>query len=298
VIAPGETAGRVVLLGWPVAHSVSPAMHAAAFAELGLEWTYEAVAVPPDEGEVRRAVEALADGRHVGANVTVPHKRAVIPHLARLGDAARATGAVNTISFDPEGRLVGDNTDAGGFLDDLDASGVTVAGRGALIIGAGGAARAVAYALASRGAGPITVAARRTTAAARLAETIADAVPGARIAAEDLSRALKGVLPGAPLTVNCTPVGMAGADAELPVPARELGFGEDHVFYDLVYNPVSTALMRRASARGARSLGGLGMLVRQGARSLGIWTGREAPVEVMERAARERLEELAERSER
>ncbi len=148
----------VGLIGWPVSHSVSPAMHNAAFAHLGLDWRYVPFPVAPEPASrVGEAVLGLRALGLRGANVTVPHKQAVMAHLDRLTPAAQAIGAVNTILLDAEGALVGDNTDAPGFVADLREHGVEVPGRRVLVLGAGGSARAVAYGLAAAGASQITL---------------------------------------------------------------------------------------------------------------------------------------------
>ena len=269
----------LAVLGQPISHSRSPAMQTAALAELGLdsEWSYEAIEVSPEAFEAR--VKAMAAEGFVGANVTVPHKSAALLLADRASEAARGIGAANTLSFAAEG-IVAENTDATGFLEALGGS---PSGRRALILGAGGSARAVAWALVSAG-GSATIWNRSAGRAERLAAELGGSV--AQLGAGGLG----GVGHGYDLIVNATTVGMGGsaermADLKsLPIDADAL----DHTvqLVDLAYGSVDTQLVRLARARGAAVVDGLEVLVRQGAASLRIWTGLEPPIEAMRRAAR------------
>jgi shikimate dehydrogenase len=276
---------RVGLLGWPVEHSVSPAMHNAAFDALGLAWHYELLPTSPDQ--VEASLQRLKVQDYQGANVTVPHKQAVMPYLDQLADDARAIGAVNTLLLQ-EGSLVGHNTDAAGFLAALREAGFEPAGQRALVLGAGGAARAVTYALAAAGC-TTTLFGRTAERAAVLARclgqlglpSLVNAVPG--------SATLADLRPGAfDLLVNATPVGMWPHVDASPWPAA-LSLSSHWTVFDLVYNPEETRLLAQARAAGATPIGGLGMLVHQGARAFELWTGRRAPVEIMRAAARQAL---------
>lgn len=267
----------VALIGWPVAHSVSPAMHNAAFRAIGLPWHYRLLPTPP--GEVEAALARLKAQDYRGANITVPHKQAVMPHLDEIAGAARAIGAVNTIIVRQD-RLVGHNTDAAGFLAALREAGFEPAGKRALVLGAGGAARAVIYALTRAGC---AVAVHNRTL--RRAGDLIRALDVPARLTPDLAE----IEPAAfDLLVNTTPLGMTPhADASpwpeaLPLPAR-------WTVYDLVYNPVETRLLARARAAGATTIGGLGMLVHQGALAFELWTGQSPPVEVMHTAAQTTL---------
>ena len=273
----------VGLIGWPVSHSVSPALHNAAFAHLGLDWTYLPLPVDPARPDaVNQAVLGLRALGLRGANVTVPHKQAVIPVLDRLTPAAQAIGAVNTIVVESDGALLGDNTDAPGFIADLRDHGVNPGGMTVLVLGAGGSARAVVYGLADAGAQTIYIANRTVERASDLAAAIAARGPGCQIQAIGLD-ALPEHAGGADLIVNCTALGMTPQVETSPWP-EGLRFRRNQVVYDLVYNPRQTRLLQQATADGARAIGGIGMLVWQGALAFQRWTGAVAPVAVMRQA--------------
>ena len=267
------------LIGWPVSHSHSPAMHNAAFASLGLAWAY--VPLPVQPGRVEEAVRGLRALGFAGANVTMPHKAAVMPHLDELTAAAVAVGAVNTIVVREDGSLLGDTTDGYGFMADVHEHGVDLVGP-ALVIGAGGAARSVTYALAKAGA-TVTVCGPEVDQAQNLCRVTSEALalPAGRLSAHPYPAALGELARAAQLIVNATSLGMHDGDPEpwdLSVPLRP-----DQVVYDLIYHR-RTEFLARAAADGARTIDGLGMLIHQGARSFEIWTGRPAPVDVMRAA--------------
>jgi shikimate dehydrogenase len=261
----------VGILGWPVAHSLSPAMHDAAFRAMGMDWRYELLACEPAglEDEVR----SLASRGFAGANVTLPHKRAVMDLLDGVDDEAEAIGAVNTLVVEEGGAIHGRNTDAAGFLAHLAEEEVEVGGARVLVCGAGGSARAVVHALCSSGAGSLTIMNRTPSAARDLAASAVRRFPSIRADHSDLSSD-----PGdADLVVNCTTLGMAGTHHPLAGAAYRPG----QVVYDLVYAPACTPLVERARGSGARGLSGLGMLVHQGALAFEMWTGRKPSLEVM-----------------
>lgn len=266
------------LLGWPLESTLSPAMHNAAFRACGLDWVYLSLPVRPSD--LRAAVEGLRALGALGLNVTIPHKRKVAPLLDALSGDARALGAVNTIQRVGD-VLVGHNTDLDGFRDFLrwDA-GVDAAGRKAVVLGAGGAARAIVSALDQLGAAEVLVAARRP-AQGRAVARLARSARARGVAWEEASR----FAGAAELIVNATPLGRAGED---PIPSARFGAGQ--VVVDLLYDPPSTPLVERARAQGAGAWVGLGMLVRQGAASFRIWTGQDPPVETMSAAALRALE--------
>jgi shikimate dehydrogenase len=261
-------ATRVVgIIGDPVGHSRSPAMHNAAFGALGLDWVY--VAFPVARGEAAAAVRAVTTLGLAGLNVTMPHKADAAEACDDLAPEAAALGAVNTV-VNVDATLVGHSTDGDGFLRALDDEGITPAGRHALVIGAGGAARAITHALGGVEA-HVTVAARRPDAA-RSAAALApdgDAVGFDGIAVE-----------GFDVIVNATPLGMNGEAPPFDVAKLHRG----QFVYDTVY-PVETPLLRESRTRGVRAVGGLGMLVHQGALSFSLWTGVAPPLDVMRAAA-------------
>lgn len=271
---------RCGIIGKPLAHSVSPAFQTAAFRALGIDATYERWETEP--GQLAQAIEALRADDVLGANVTVPYKERVVPMLDDVHDDARALGAVNTIVH-RGGRLAGHNTDAGGFRAPLEA---LLAGEGpghAVVVGAGGAARAVVLALARMGALEIAVLNRTEERAVGLCDALAEVagVPLMPLGMERATRALR----DARVVVNATSVGMAhgAAAGESPLPREALHPGL--VVVDLVANPLETPLLRAAAAAGAATLGGLAMLVEQGALAFELWTGQPAPRDIMREAA-------------
>ena len=268
------------VIGHPLGHSVSPAFQQAALDHYGLKMTYERWETPPDRAEWRFG--GLRPKDVLGANVTVPYKEFAFRFVDALDETARRIGAVNTI-VNIGGRLTGYNTDAPGFLRALqEDGGFDPAGHAALVLGAGGAARAVAFALAGADAGPIFIANRTAERAAALAAGVREALPGVSVetvpwgAAPAESR----------LIVNATTMGMrhGGAEGESPLPPEQIP--PDALVVDLVYNPEATPLLEAAAAAGAPSLDGLPMLIYQGAEAFEMWIGRKAPIEVMKAAAR------------
>ncbi len=254
-------------------------MHAAALSAMGLDATYEALDVPP-EGLAPAIQRFRADPAFLGANVTTPHKLGVIPLLDDMTPAAQAVGAVNTI-VPRQGALLGDNTDVAGFLRALEERGQEP-GAVALVIGAGGAARAAIHALHGLGC-LVMVAARDRAAAATLARAFTGNGPSVvPLAPGDLLP----VLPSTELLVNATTVGMAGGPAEhaLPLDVDLERLPRGALVYDLVYRPRRTKLITTAEELGLRTLDGIAMLVWQGAESLRAWTGLEPPVDVMREA--------------
>lgn len=251
------------LIGDPVEHSLSPRLHSFLLGRAGLNYSYLAFRVP------RESLAAALEGMRAlgirGLNVTIPHKEAVVPLLDGLSPGAEAVGAVNTI-VNLRGRLIGHNTDIEGFLAPLAVRGIAVRGKKAVVVGAGGAAAAVAYALLAAGA-EVAIANRTPERARALARRLSRA--GAAEAAG--TEALPALLPQADILVNATPVGMWPRTDEIPVPPELIH--EGLLVYDLVYVPSETRLLAEARARGAEAIGGLEMLVRQGVRALELWTG-------------------------
>jgi shikimate dehydrogenase len=296
---------RLGVLGWPVAHSRSPAIHNAALRSLGMAgWHYQRLPVPPRL--FAETTRSLAQSGFVGANVTIPHKQAALALADQASDTARAVGAANTLTFVADGTVAAENTDAPGLLAALGAS---VRGERALVLGAGGSARAAAWALREAGASEVSIWNRTRERGEALASEL-----GLRFVRE----------PGpAEVLINCTSVGLAGGDASEPAPGRQaagapqsaeiegtganpaversatedqalnqLGLtfdqvGEYSYVVDMVYRSGFTPLLAAARAHGSRTLDGLEILVAQGALSFELWTGKQAPLEVMRRAARD-----------
>lgn len=278
---------RLGVIGWPVAHSRSPAMFEAAFAEYGIEreWSYQKLPVPPELFD--QTARALRGAGFLGANVTIPHKRAALALANSASPAARAIGAANTLTFTPDGSIVAENTDAPGLISAL---GRSPAGMRALVLGAGGSARAAVWALLDAGA-QVSVWNRTHARARELAGEL-----GANAVARPLA---------ADLLVNCTSVGLGPQIAvqqlqpeartqrslgEREVALNQLSLDADHVgeyryVVDLVYRCGDTPLIAAARAGGAQVIGGLEVLVAQGALSFELWTGRPAPLAALRRGA-------------
>jgi len=256
---------RLGVCGWPVAHSRSPRMHNAALAVLGLhDWRYQRLPLPPQLfAETVRALPAVG---FRGVNVTIPHKEQALALADTATETAKAIGAANTLTFEPGGAIHADNTDATGFLSPLPSSAYD---RTALVLGGGGSARAVVYALRQAGAREVRIWNRTPARAQALAEEF-----GAVVSAEP-----------ADIVVNCTSVGLHDPDETfkaLPLRADEMGAGR--LVVDLVYRQGGTLLLNTAKANGAEVVAGLEILVAQGAASLERWTGRTAPDAAMREA--------------
>ncbi|MBE2271424.1 MAG: shikimate dehydrogenase [Anaerolinea sp.] len=270
------TLHKVGVIGFPIDHSLSPVMHNAAFQALGMtDWLYDKIAIPPDI--IKLSLRELRDHGYVGINVTIPHKQAVMPYV-KADATAQAIGAVNTIDFRTN---VGTNTDVIGLMDDLTAHDIKVAGEKVIVLGAGGAARAAVYGLANAGSSVILVN-RTADKAQALIEALG--VAGQVMTADEAFAA------GARIMINCTPVGMHPHTDESPLETVPPGV----TLYDMIYRPAVTRLMDQVTAAGGRAVGGLGMLVRQGAAAFHLWTGVYPPVDVMRRAAEEALKERKE----
>lgn len=268
------------IIGHPVAHSLSPVFQSAAFAHCGLDVVYERWDTPLEA--LAKRVDRLRDASCLGANVTIPHKEAVISLLDELAGQTARIGAVNTI-VNRERRLLGYNTDGLGFVAALKAEAhFDPAGKRFFLAGAGGAARGIAFGLAEAGA-RISIANRSAERARRLAADVhvvspdvAVAEPGSDLSAYDCA-------------VNCTSLGMEGGPDPAGIPFNVAGLRPDALVVDIVYAPEETPLLRAARSRGLKILGGLPMLIYQGALSFELWTGVAAPVEVMFGAARQAL---------
>lgn len=284
------TTGRerlVVLLGYPLGHSLSPSIHNAAFRAQGLPFKYRSHPVKPEQ--LGQALDDLKAAGFAGANVTVPHKQAVIQHLNTASRVVRAVGAANTLVWNANeagGTLHGDNTDVGGFLATLEEGPIEgapierapIENIPCVILGSGGAARAVAYALATSTRAPLlTIAGRNPRRVSAVVEELAAYDPDNRLQAVDLDAAGPSIR-DAGLIVNATPVGMYPDVDDSPWPHPE-DFHEGQLVYDLIYNPSETRLMREARLAGAATRGGMEMLIQQAALSYRQWTGVDMDLE-------------------
>ncbi len=281
---PSQYARKVGVIGFPLSHTVSPAFQQPAFDHYGIPAQYRPYPVP---GEVLPAfIAEIHDPTWLGLNVTIPHKEVVVTLVDQCTATAESIGAVNTL-FKEEGRLIGDNTDAHGFLTALRTDGaIDPAGRNVLVLGAGGAGRAVLVALAQAGAGQIALANRHRERAETLVEALTAPLQSQEIAVLEWdSPALQRAASEADVIVNCTAMGMAKGPAPDSSPLPPGVFHGGQIVFDLVYTPSCTPLLRHAQARGARTLDGLPMLVYQGAASFERWTGKPAPLKLMKAKA-------------
>lgn len=269
-LAPRGSTRVVGVIGDPVAHSRSPAIHNAAFATLGLDWVY--VAFPVVAGRGGDAVAAVRTLGIAGLSVTMPHKQAVAAACDELTPVAAALGSVNTV-VNRDGHVVGESTDGPGLVAALREHGIEPAGRRVLVLGAGGAARAIVHALGREGA-RVTIAARRQDAW----EPVARLAPGATVVGFD---GLERAVAVADVVVNATPLGMRGE----PPPFDPGALTAEQFVYDIVYHPSPTPLLAACAARAIPAAGGLSMLVHQAALAFTIWTGEPAPLAVMSAAA-------------
>jgi len=267
------------IIGDPIEHTMSPVMHNAAFQKLGLDFVYLPFQVKKEA--LSRAVDGVRALNIKGLNVTIPHKVAIIPFLDKLDPLAEKIGAINTIVNDGE-VLTGYNTDATGFLQALLDQGVEPEGKTTVILGAGGASRAISFILAERGA-HLVILNRQLARAEDLAQWITQVfekdITALTLGEENLAK----VLAKADILVNTTSVGMNPDIDKTPVPAGLLKPGL--IVFDIVYNPVQTRLLKEAEAAGAKTINGLDMLVWQGAMAFEKWTGQKAPLDLMKREA-------------
>ena len=274
----------VGVIGDPVEHSHSPQMHNAAFVELGLNYVYVPFHIQPDA--LPAAIEGFKAINVVGLNVTIPHKQAVIPFLDEISREVELIGAVNTLTFE-NGRIKGDNTDGLGFLEGMRETGLELPqGESALVIGAGGSARAVIVALSSIGLETIFIANRTTSKAIKLAEGLSDTI-GTPIHGMGLDDPqLAEIVNGVALVVNTASVGM---DISKPPLINAEWLRPQTTVYDIVYTPPETRLLLAAAERGCHTVQGLGMLVYQGAIAFEKWTKVTPPVKTMKQILQQAL---------
>lgn len=265
----------VGIIGWPLGHSLSPIMHNAAFEEMNLDYIY--VPLPVQPNDLSQAIAGLKALGFVGANITIPHKVAIIPYLDELDASAQFVGAVNTIVI-KEGKCIGYNTDGQGFIQSLLAKKVTIANKTVVILGAGGAARAVVCGLITNGIRQITIGTRNPLKAKEFAELFPDHrnIQGCDWNGSCFTTQLK----QCDILINCTPIGMSShREEELPINMIDLH--PNAAVCDLIYNPPLTPLLASAKSRGHMVINGAGMLVEQGALAFELWTGEKPSRRVM-----------------
>ena len=269
------------MIGDPVAHSLSPLLHQTMLDQTGAAYRYDVRTVRPEE--LPAFVRWAKDGGCAGFNVTMPHKEAILPLLDEVDATAASCGAVNTVCI-REGRAIGHNTDGTGFLDSLAGQGFHPQGRTVLLLGAGGAAKAVGHALAAAGAGRIIVCARRSERAAALAAQLPGCGEGIVLAQDAIQQAAA----ACDLLVNATPLGMAGSPAFAGLDFWQ-AMPPRTVVYDLVYHPRRTALLEAAARQGLRTVGGIDLLIRQAVRAFTFFTGETPDTAALYAALREPL---------
>lgn len=272
---------QLFVIGDPVAHSLSPLLHQAMIDQTGAAYRYDVRTVRPEE--LPAFVRWAKDGGCAGFNVTMPHKEAILPLLDEVDTTAASCGAVNTVCI-REGRAIGHNTDGTGFLDSLAGQGFYPQGRTVLLLGAGGAAKAVGHALATAGAGRIIVCARRLERAAALAAQLPGCGEGIVLAQDAIQQAAS----ACDLLVNATPLGMAGSPAFARLDFLQ-AMPPHAVVYDLVYHPRRTALLEAAARQGLRTVGGIDLLIRQAVRAFTFFTGETPDTAALYAALREPL---------
>jgi shikimate dehydrogenase len=285
------------LIGYPLKHSVSPYFQQAALDYYGLDIRYEAWETEP--AQLRDAVDNLRKPQTVGANVTAPYKEAVLPLLDQVDDLASAIGAVNTI-VKKDGRLVGFNTDAYGFIEALEKEGnFAPEGKRVVMVGAGGVARAVGFVLIQRNVASLSLTDRTFGRATALAQNLERYIKQAALSGKECKASISAfpwqdldsarTFETCDLIVHCTTIGMKDSPQEGQSPLRLEVIPKNALVYDVVYNPCPTPLLRLAREAGADILGGLPMLVYQGAASFKLWTDKEAPIDIMFSKAKEVL---------
>ncbi len=275
----------VGLIGYPLGHSISPVFQQAAFDKLGIDVRYELWETPPEK--LKEVVKSILADDKIGSNVTVPYKEEVIPFLDELDEVASDIGAVNTI-VKKNGRLVGYNTDAVGFLRAIKSEGkFDPKGKKVTMIGAGGVARAIGFILVKSGIASLKIFDIDRPRAEKLASELG--FSGVSILKSNEGSEYEEAVYGADLLINCTPRGMKHSAGENKSPVPEALISRDSLVYDVVYNPLKTPLLQIAEKVGARTLGGLYMLVYQGVAAFELWTEQKAPVDIMMKAAKRAL---------
>ena len=273
----------LAVIGAPIAHSLSPIIQNAALHAAGLDYVYAALSVRADA--LASAVRGLYDAGIAGFNVTIPFKTAIIPLLDALSEDARRIQAVNTVVVE-DGRLVGYNTDVAGFLAGFAERGIALTGKNAVLIGAGGAARAALWGLLRSGVSSVAIGVRSVEKGAALAADFATDGDVRAVSFDDA--AWIAACSDADIVVQTTPLGMTPHTEEMP-PVDAAKINPSAVVYDLIYTPAETRFLREARARGCETINGETMLVAQGAEAFHLWTGKRPDVELMKRVLREEL---------
>jgi shikimate dehydrogenase len=280
--------GKIVgLIGYPLGHSISPAMHNAAFKKLGIDCEYLPFEVNPKD--LAEGIEGMRALHIAGFNVTIPHKETIVPLLDDVTKLARIIGAVNTV-VNQDGILVGYNTDGAGFIDSMkeDAKADPVE-KNIVLLGAGGAARAIAVMLGEANAKSLIITDIDNEKAKNLSEYVGSYFDISTNFVETDSPELQSAIDKADILINSTPIGMHPKIGASPI-NKNIKLHKNLLVYDLVYNPSETKLLKTAKAAGCKTCSGLGMLVRQGAHAFTLWTGKEAPIEVMRKAGEKALQ--------
>lgn len=276
------------IIGHPVAHSLSPLMHNTAFELLGLQCRYEAIDSEPED--LRETVATLREKGYSGFNITLPHKEAIRSHLDEVDKDAQIIGAVNTV-VRRDNKLVGINTDTRGFLRSLEPFRTRITGSRVLLLGAGGAARAVLCALLQHHQpARVVILNRSLERAEQLALDFGNLQPLVPLSAESLfDDNLQGTVAQAEVVINTTPVGMIPYTHSSPL--EETKFSKNQLCMDLIYVPLETKLLKRAQEAGATTVGGLDMFMHQGAESFRLWTGQDLPEEPVRETILQKLKE-------
>jgi shikimate dehydrogenase len=276
---------KIVIVGYPLGHTLSPIMQNAALDAMGLRKEYHYDTYPISSEELPRFIQLIGSGTIEGANITIPYKSQIMSLLSCFSPESIAIGAVNTLYRDKE-QVVGCNTDVIGFIEALKENNVNVRNLRATILGAGGAAKAVAYALVKEGVERLEILNRTPRHARALAESLRSH-KNVEIDWDQISNVHERRLETG-LIVNCTPVGMSGHSlTESPLP--KVPFSKNVVVMDLIYNPLQTRLLREAEKAGCKTIDGVSMLVHQGAAAFEIWTGERPPINIMRKAVLESL---------
>ena len=270
------TTGLAGLIGYPLKHSRSPQIHNSAFRKLGLDLVYLAFEI--EDGKIREALNAMITFNVKGFNVTMPHKKNIVQLLDEVSEDAKIIGSVNTVKNE-KGKLIGYNTDGSGLVKAIEAAGVDYKGKKIVILGSGGAARAVAIQLAFDGAAEIVMANRTFSKAEEIMATINEKIPTSKGKAIEMDEEIiKEELKDAAIVINCTPVGMKSTIDQSPINNVDT-FHKGLFVIDIIYDPLKTKLIYIAEEAGCKTMNGIDMLIYQGALAFKIWTEQDMPIE-------------------